>query len=333
MRFRPALAAILAMLLASPALAQEAPAASEKLEAELKAQIELNRLLQQRVAALEAELEAAREGQGQVQAEDQPAPPPITAEDPEQARALERSFVRRGAAVLPGGMAEISPRLGWSHDGSGNNSSDSLFASLDGRAGLGDGWMVGANLPFLYREAGAAGSNAGLGDPTITAWKSLQAPDQAHPSFVASLAYTAPLGEAEQAVPTGAGFHLLTARLSTVRSIDPIALYGEVSFTQSLGDSFDHIDVERGASYGFGAGASLAVTPDISMSAGLDFTFSQDIAVNGVTLPGSGQTIGLFEIGAGFVLRRNLFLTVGGAFGVTADSPDATLLVSLPLRF
>lgn len=48
---------------------------------------------------------------------------------------------------------------------------------------------------------------------------------------------------------------------------------------------------------------------------------------------GSRQTRGLLELGAGAVLARNMFLTVGAAIGITADSPDVTVAVSLPIRF
>jgi hypothetical protein len=41
----------------------------------------------------------------------------------------------------------------------------------------------------------------------------------------------------------------------------------------------------------------------------------------------------LVELGAGVVLSKDVFLNFTGAFGITDDSPDVTLGVSLPVRF
>jgi hypothetical protein len=39
------------------------------------------------------------------------------------------------------------------------------------------------------------------------------------------------------------------------------------------------------------------------------------------------------ELTAGILLTRDVFLNFTGAFGITDDSPDASLGMSLPIRF
>ena len=44
-------------------------------------------------------------------------------------------------------------------------------------------------------------------------------------------------------------------------------------------------------------------------------------------------TVGQAELGVGVALTKDIFLSFNGAVGVTDDSPDASLGVSLPIRF
>ena len=65
----------------------------------------------------------------------------------------------------------------------------------------------------------------------------------------------------------------------------------------------------------------------------MDFAFEDDVEVNGTGVRGSSTTIGVVELTAGILLTRDVFLNFTGAFGITDDSPDASLGMSLPIRF
>ena len=153
--------------------------------------------------------------------------------------------------------------------------------------------------------------------------------------MVGSIRYTAPTGEdfSEELPPLGSGFHRIAGRLSAVKSVDPIAFFGNFSYTHNFTDSFSGVDIDRSGIFGVGAGATLAVTPDISLTTGLSFSFEGDAEADGSNISGSGTTIGLVELGAGIVLSKDVFLNFTGAFGITDDSPDVTVGVSLPVRF
>ena len=327
---RYALAILLIVLPSWPAASQTV----EELKAQLEAQKQLNELLKQRVETLEAKLA------GRVIApppRDEAPAPEIGVNDPEGDRALERALVRRGTAVLPAYVAEVTPSLSWSHSGRDALSStrDTYVAGLDARVGLPDGWMVGASVPFLHRDIDSVGDSSGLGDVSATVWKSFRSQDDAWPSLVGSLRYGAPTGDdfSEENVALGSGFHRITGRLSAVKTIDPVAFFGDVAYTHFLGETISGVDLDRDGVIGFGFGANLAATPDISMNAGFDFAFEGDIERDGVKLDGTATTVGLFEIGAGFVLTQDVFLSFSGGIGVTDDSPDVILNASLPIRF
>jgi hypothetical protein len=80
-------------------------------------------------------------------------------------------------------------------------------------------------------------------------------------------------------------------------------------------------------------GATLAVTPDISLGAGVSFAFVDAYEESGLPVPNSAATIGAAELTTGFVVSRTLFVHVSAQFGVTDDAPDVGLAVTVPVRF
>lgn len=304
----------------------------EELKAQLAAQQQVNELLKHRISTLEAEL-AGRAANARTPVVPVPAPAP---DDFQDDRALERTLVHRGTALLPPHAIQVTPNFAWSHSGTSSNSSLQNFygAGLEARYGLPGGWMVGASLPVLLRDGGRDGRNAGAGDFSAMVWKSLWTEQDDRPSLIASLRYTAPTGEDPAgSLPLGSGFHAATIRLSAVRSIAPIAIYGELYYTSYLGEKFKSLSVHRDGSFGFDVGFNLAVTPEISLITGVGFDFEDSISVNGWKLQGSSKTRGAVEIGAGMLLTRKLFLVFSATFGVTDDTPDIILGLSLPMRF
>ncbi len=112
-----------------------------------------------------------------------------------------------------------------------------------------------------------------------------------------------------------------------------IAFYGGASYIHTFSRSFDGVEIDPSGVFGVNAGATLAVTPDISFSTGLSFAFGDEVKVDGSKIPGSDSTVGVVDLGVGVVLTKDLFLSISAAFGVTDDSPDVSVGVALPLRF
>ena len=324
-----------ALAISTPLAAQPV----EELQARLAAQKQINELLRERIRLLESDAASRAAGAETAPLRAiRPAEAPRRAvDDPEEDRALERALVRRGNVVLGPYVAEIAPSLFWSHSGrdSTGSTDDLIGAALDARVGLPGGWMVGGRAPLLYRSVDGSGDNTGIGDVSVAVWKEITAQDGMLPSLVGSLRYTAPTGEdfSDTPVPLGSGSHRVRGQLSAVKSIDPIAFFGNVSYTHNFTRSFDGVEIDRSGIFGVGAGAALAVTPDISVSAGLNFAFAGETKIDGSKVSGSGITVGVVELGTGIVLSKDVFLNFTGAFGITDDSPDVTLGVSLPVRF
>ena len=69
------------------------------------------------------------------------------------------------------------------------------------------------------------------------------------------------------------------------------------------------------------------------MSTGIDFAFEDELTLNSAKISGSDTTTGVVELGVGILLTKDVFLTFNGAFGITDDSPDVSLGMSVPIRF
>jgi hypothetical protein len=77
----------------------------------------------------------------------------------------------------------------------------------------------------------------------------------------------------------------------------------------------------------------LAASPQTSLSLGLQQAFIQETKVNNVEVPGSDRVASVFTAGASSTIGRNLFFSVLGGVGLTEESPDYFLNVTIPLRF
>lgn len=322
------IACLLGLALMAPAYGQTAT----ELKQQLEAQKRINELLKQRIRTLEKKL-ATRPA-----AAVPPAPPPPPAPEeasPEENRALERALVRRGLALLPPGQWELTPGLQWAHNGSDafGTQVDNYAATLDARVGLPWGTMAGVAVPYFLQADQPAGSNSGFGDLSFSLWKQFLPQGASTPSVVGSLGYRAPTGEDSGPVPLGSEFHQLTAGLSASKAIDPVVLSGGAFYSHAFSKHIQGVDIQPGDTFGGQAVASLAVTPQITGSVGLNLSVTDKLQRDGVVVDGTRQTLGFVELGTGFVLSRRLFFTLFTDVGITADAPDFIIGASLPMRF
>jgi hypothetical protein len=318
------------LLVTAPAFAQS----TEELRAELDAQKEIQKILRQKIARLENEL--AKQDAAPNYAIDR-HDNSITEDDPVEDAALERALQRRGDAVLKPYVVEVAPSLSWSFKESNANGGreEVSGAGLDARMGLPKGWMIGASVPAVRRSIDSVGQNSGFGDVTFSVWKTLIPAKKQSASLVGSLTYSMPTngGNDTDPVPLGSGHHSLTAQLSTVKTLDPIALYGRISVTHSFEREVNQISIDRAPRIGVSAGANLAVTPDVTVGAGVSLFREENMEIDGVEVSESSTTQGQVGLGVGLILSRDVFLNLSTAFGVTDDAPDFSVRASVPFRF
>lgn len=321
---------------------------TDELRQQLEAQKAINEALRRRVEELERQLApgAQRQAPALRPVERQPLPDDI--ETPESTSAIREALVARGLLLLPAGAFRLAPRLTWSHTGSDalGTRSDTYATSLTLQAGLPWDMMASASLPYVYRDS-AVGSNRGVGDFSVALSKTLADEADRWPSLVASIGYTHNSGKDPfERVPIGSGFKAVNARLSAVKRVDPVALYGDVSYSHTygrnvtasnlLGESRFVGRITPGQAYGLSFGASLAATPGITLEGGFSTTFIRSAEVESAAfgtyrLPRA--TISFVTAGSGFVLTNRLALLITAGIGATKDSPDLLFSATLPYRF
>jgi opacity protein-like surface antigen len=248
------------------------------------------------------------------------------------------------------------------------------------RYGINKRLFVDANLPYLYRtsnfRSGGAGGSAsalveqtvrdhGIGDLSIGAsyrvfTESLRKPDVVvsarvkfptgrHPFGIAFEEVANSQGNLQvpQALATGNGVYGASLGVAVLKTLDPMVVFGNLSYFRNFSRNFSDIDenpgevpglVDVGDSWQFGAGLAFALNEKSSLS----MSYSQRVVERTRIAPegqelrpvaGSQANVGIANFGATFSLGSRLALVANLGIGLTDDSPDMSFNIRLPFRF
>jgi hypothetical protein len=293
-------------------------------------------------------------------AQQQPTAPGQVEVDEEAAeRALEFTLVQQGALLLPFGRAEFTP--GFSYTRRTND-----FPAVLGQPGnqvVGEqevrrnefefsaGLQVGLpldsqlelDLPYnlvdqsgVNRVLGTAANESsdtgyGLGDFSVGLAKTVLREERWWPDVILRANWDTGTGERQNNdVVLDGGFQDLTGSISLAKRQDPLVFVGG-GFYQWAYDETD--DIDPGDQFGFIAGTFLAASPNTSLSLVLNQSFIDEFKVSGQRIDGSDQVESILSLGAAAVLGRNVLLSGNVGVGLTDDSPDYSVTISLPIRF
>ncbi|RON02585.1 hypothetical protein [Pseudomonas brassicacearum] len=258
---------------------------------------------------------------------------------------------------------------------------DNWTLDLTGRYNVAQRWQFDINVPVVYRDStyssGGAGGAAPVSsdasvkrDPTIgdvnfgVAYKFLDESENL-PDAVVTLRVKAPTGKnpygiklikdpgndnlsVPQSLPTGNGVWSITPGISLVKTFDPAVLFGSLSYTYNMQDSFSDIsptvnstvpgDVKLGDSWQVGAGIAFALNEKMSMS----FSFSDQFARKSKvkpsgqdwqSIPDSDYNAANFNIGLTMAATDKLTIVPNLAIGLTQDAPAFSFSLKFPYYF
>ncbi|AZD08381.1 TolA-like membrane protein [Pseudomonas chlororaphis] len=259
---------------------------------------------------------------------------------------------------------------------------DNWTLDLTARYNLDNRWQFDVNVPVVYREStyqsgGAQNGAAGVTsektvskDPTLgdvnfgIAYKFLDESVNT-PDAVLSLRVKAPTGEEPFGIklrqvqdntnlfvpddlPTGNGVWSITPGISLVKTFDPAVLFGTLSYTHNLEESFDDISstvnqktpgkVKLGDSFQIGMGVAFALNEKMSMS----FSFSdlvqrksklKEDGGDWQSVVSSDANAGYFNVGMTVAATDNLTIVPNLSIGLTDDAPDFTFSLKFPYYF
>ncbi len=285
------------------------------------------------------------------QAEESPAAPAAPGEfevDEEVAdRALERTLVEQGALLLPFGVAEIQPNFSYTRreverELVWKRRRDEFETSLTTRLGLPFDSQLDVNFPYQYvdqsevipdpRTAGieVAHSGSGFGDIRVSLGKTLLREGRSWPDLVARAFWdTATGNSSDGGVSLNGDFNEIGGSLIALKSQDPLAFVGSVSYEHA----FENDDVRPGDELGFSIGAFLAASPETSLRFLLNQSFADDHRRSGEVINGTDVTASTLSIGAASLLGRGVLVDISADIGLTEDAPDYAVQLSVPIRF
>jgi hypothetical protein len=288
----------------------------------------------------------------------QPAPGEIQVDEQAAERALERTLVREGVLLLPFGQSEIEPSFsytrrvvdvpvpvtegGMSFVGELESRRNEFETSSELRLGLPLDSQFELDIPYnivnastVTKVGGAErdeseSTGAGFGDIAVGLAKTLLQEKGWRPDVVARFTWDTDSGKTgNDGVVLGGGFHELTGEISAIKRQDPLVFIGAAAYT----NTFKKNDIEPGDELSFAIGTVLAASPSTSLRLLLTQQFVDDLKLNGEGINGSDQVLGALSIGASSILGRGLFLDGQLDVGLTDDSPDYAVRLSLPIRF
>ncbi|MFN2348647.1 MAG: transporter [Thioalkalivibrio sp.] len=248
---------------------------------------------------------------------------------------------------------------------------DVLGLGLDLRYGLTDRLEIAAKLPWISRRDERSAtipqvgddvtisqklSGDGLGDVELSLHYQLNRGSGPNgPFYVGNLRYKSTTGEGpfdiayndagvEQEVPTGSGFHALETSITMLYVSDPAVLFGNLGYLYNLPEDVDRNigstdeviligRVEPGDAIRTSLGMSVALNPRMSMSLGYkhDFISPTRTEINGAGFKSSSLDVGSLLLGVSHGITPRTSVQVNLEVGVTADAPDVTLTLRVPM--
>jgi hypothetical protein len=312
-----------------------------------------------RKAEVPAEPPKAEPPKAQAQAES-PAPSPaqrpaapgqVEVDEDAAARALERTLVATGALLLPFGQAEVEPAILYSYSEAGSDLPSlatvdkverwEVTGTLGLRFGLPFDSQVEMAIPYNHAtqktvlQIGGArdsvdDSGHALGDVRVGLAKTMLREGAWWPDLVARVTYESDTGEKfDNGVPLDGGFNRVRGTLSAVKRQDPLAFVGGLSYDRA----FESDNIRPGNRFGLSFGAVLAASPETSLRFVLEQSFIDDLKFDGEVINNSDQTQATLQLGLSTVLGRGMLFDIVAGAGLTDDSPDYFVGISIPIRF
>ncbi|EOV9519054.1 transporter, partial [Pseudomonas aeruginosa] len=143
-------------------------------------------------------------------------------------------------------------------------------------------------------------------------------------------------------ISTGNGYYSLGFGANMSYVIDPVVLYGSLGYTwnlpvddvhQTLADNSQLEKVSPGNTINFNMGMAYALSYDVSLATSyqMAYTLKNRYHTTAGTFESSEQTSSIMNFSLGLRTSPDYIVNVNAGFGLTEDSPDVLLGLSVPL--
>ncbi len=142
---------------------------------------------------------------------------------------------------------------------------------------------------------------------------------------------------------SGSGYYSVSGGVSTSKVIDPVVLFGSISLTYNFEqEDLNQVrgarllkSVEPGFSVSFSGGYSYSLSYDTSLSASVQISYSDETSLkfnDGTAAKAQDQVSSLINFSLGTRVSEKTIINTNVGFGLTEDSPDVLLGLSLPIN-
>ena len=144
-------------------------------------------------------------------------------------------------------------------------------------------------------------------------------------------------------VSSGSGYYSLGGGVSMSRVLDPTVLFGSIGYThnfnatnldQRRGENRTLTEVDPGDTVNFSMGLAYSLSYEVSLSASYQqsYNFATRFEFeDGDVAESQEATSSIVNMSLGLRTARNRIVNLGFGFGLTADSPDVLLSISMPI--
>ncbi|MDX1474907.1 MAG: transporter [Reinekea sp.] len=226
----------------------------------------------------------------------------------------------------------------------------SFSSSLSFDYGIWNNLTFNTRLPVSYKyDTEKDVSQAALGD--VSFGLRFQ-PFPVKPGAMNTTLYTTfstPTGDSpyelnvREEVSSGSGYYSLGAGLSVSKVIDPVVLFGSMGYTYAFDVSgLNQVrggeiltDVHPGDSLNFSMGLAYSLSYEVSLSASYQqsYNFETDFVFEEYTAASEDSTSSVVNTSLGLRTSSNRIVNLSFGFGLTEDSPDVLLGISMPIDF
>jgi Putative MetA-pathway of phenol degradation len=299
-------------------------------------------------------------------------------EDRRARAALDRALIQRGGLLLPSGTLELETSASY-YDASSDAISIEGFsilpvlvvgdivssrvrrevalATLTARMGLPWNFQLDVRTPYGYELVRTVTADnretsqraRGLGDVQVSLSRQVAREHGRMPDLLATVSFKTKTGKdpfdlGNNEIALGTGFYGAQGRITAVKSSDPMAFFGSLSYAYNVpagkvipdprdGTKKILAHFEPGDTSGFQLGSILAVNPETSLTMAWDQTITRGTTVEGLRIPGSYLVGGTLRLGASYIYSPGKIIDLSLGIGLTRDVPNLQFTVGMPLRF
>ncbi len=179
----------------------------------------------------------------------------------------------------------------------------SIITPLEFRVGIGEELQAFVNLPLGWSKQRttaqttqqAEDNKVGIGDLSLGLTKLLWDWKADRTRLLGSVSVSAPTGPSAFAIDSqansavlGRGYWTAGGGLNLVHTIDPLAFFGGVGYTQTFPVNADgESTLDAGNTFYYSVGLGYAVNPSVSLNTSFSGGYTGELALNGVRLAGT----------------------------------------------